>query len=121
MRTTTPMMLSLLLLGSTGCNSWNRQPPPVTDPPAFRQYQVWTRDSMLLLYQVRVEHDTLHGIPIAQSRDCLACLVTIPIGSVDSMKTGGTQNVGARVMGGVAGVGVVLLIIGLILNEGTDR
>ncbi len=110
---------SSLVMAITGCNGWIRAPEPATTPPVYRQYQVWTRDSRMFLHHVRVEHDSLYGIPVEQSRDCLTCFLVIPMTSVDSMQTGTTQHVGTAVIGVAAGgVAAILFIAALIALSG---
>lgn len=116
------LLLSLSLLSSvTGCYTWSRQPQPVTDPPAFRQYQVWTPDSVMILHGVRMEHDTLYGIPVSAARDCSSCILRIPMSGVDSLRAGATEHVGTAVLGVAAGAGAVLVLIAYLYSLGTDN
>ncbi len=108
------MVATSLLLSSTGCNVWIPAPQPTRTPPIFQQYQVWTRDSHFLLHHVRVEHDSLYGIPVEQSRDCLTCFVVIPMTAVDSLQTGKTQHVGTAIIGVAAGGVAVILFIAVV-------
>lgn len=122
MRTAGHLLLAALLLGSfSGCTVWNRQPPPVTAPSAFQQYQVWTPNSVMILHKVRIERDTLYGIPVADSRDCSGCTVSIPMTQVDSLRTAKTEHVGTAVLGAGAGALAVLMVIAAIwAAAGTD-
>lgn len=122
MRPAACLLLSLSLLSSiTGCTVWGRQPPPVTVPSAYQQYQVWTPNSVIILHQVRVERDTLYGIPIADSRDCSGCTVSIPLTEVDSLRTARTEHVGTAIIGAGAGALAVLMVIaGVWAVAGTD-
>ncbi len=110
-----------MLLGElTGCYAWNRQPAPVTDPPAYLQYQVWTRDSVLVLQKVRVQSDTLFGIPAEASRDCATCRVGIPMDRVDSLRTGTTRHGGTAMLGLGAGVAAFFMLIDAALSGWND-
>ena len=122
MRTTACLLLSLALLSSvTGCTVWSPQPPPVTVPSAFQQYQVWTANSVILLHQVRVERDTLYGIPIADSRDCSGCAVSIPLTQIDSLRTARTDHVGTAVIGvGAGALAALLIFVVAFAAAGTD-
>ena len=122
MRPAACLPLSLSLLCSvTGCHTWTRQPQPVSTPPAFRQYQVWTRDSVMIMHGVRVEHDTLHGIPVSASRDCGSCTLSIPMTNVDSVRAGTTEHVGTAVLGVAAGAGALFLLIAYLYSLGTGN
>lgn len=107
-----------LFVSTTGCNVWIPAPEPTRTPPAYQQFQVWTRDSHFLLHHVRVENDSLYGIPVDQSRDCLTCFVVIPMKSVDSLQTGETQHVGTAIIGVAAGGVVTILLLAALLALG---
>ena len=111
----------LLLSPITACATWSRQPTPANDPPAYLQYQVWTPDSVLTLQKVRVERDTLHGIPITASRDCSGCAVSIPMSGVDSLRTGKTEHIGTAVLGlGAGAIAALILIVVSLSGMGSD-
>jgi hypothetical protein len=121
MRSAACLLSALMILcSSTGCYAWSRQPLPVAEPAAFRQYQVWTRDSMMILQKVRVEHDTLFGVPADASRDCGACTVTIPVRVVDSLRSGTTEHLGTALLGVGAGATGALVLLMILLSGSTD-
>ena len=112
MRSAACVLLSLTLLcSSTGCYAWNRASLPVTDPPAYRQYQVWTRDSVAILHHIHLQHDSLYGIPAEASRDCGTCVVGLPMDRVDSLRSGTTRHGGTAMLGLGAGVAAFFLIV----------
>ena len=122
MRPAACLLSSLSLLSSvTGCTVWSRQPLPGTPPPVFKQYQVWTPNSVIILHRVRVERDTLYGIPVTDARDCSDCTVSIPMTQVDSLRTARTEHVGTAVIGAGAGALAVLMVIAAVFAAaGTD-
>ena len=122
MRPAACFTLSLLLLSLIpACTTWSRQQPPVTIPSAYQQYQVWTPTSVILLHMVRIERDTLYGIPVTDSRDCSACTVRISMTNVDSLRTAKTEHVGTAVIGAGAGaVAVIMFIAAVFAAAGTD-
>jgi hypothetical protein len=110
-----------LLFAITGCTTWSRQPIPTTDPPAFLRYQVWTRDSVMTLQKVRIEHDTLYGIPATDSRDCSSCTLSLPMTRVDSLRTAKTEHIGTALLGAGAGaIAVLVYIVATLAAAGTD-
>lgn len=119
-RTARLLVAGWLLVSMTGCYTWVRQPQPATQPPAYRNYQVWTGDSAITLQNVRVEQDTLSGTPPGDSRDCDRCTIRIPMTQVDSLKTGNTAHVGTALLGVLAGVAAVYLILIISLSGSQD-
>ena len=117
--------LALLLSGSltcatTGCSTWALAPAPDDDPPAYRQYQVWTADSALHLQGIRIQNDTLYGVPLGESHECRRCSIALPIAAVDSLRTSHTEHVGSVVLGAAAGgVSAILLLIALLAGDRT--
>jgi hypothetical protein len=119
MRLPARWLLGILLVAVTGCYTWAREPLPTGASPAYRQYQVWTRDSAVILQNIRVEHDTLYGIPADASRDCGICAVGIPMSRVDSLRSGSTKHGGTAVLG-LGAVAVFFLLIDAALVGWND-
>jgi hypothetical protein len=111
---------SLLVASAGGCTTWNLQPTPAADPPAYRQYQVWTRDSVLYLQGLRIANDTLYAVPLGESPGCRKCTVALPMAAVDSLRTRQTAHAGTAVLGAAAGgLGAILLLIALLSGNQT--
>ncbi len=109
-------LVSVFLL-VTGCTSWSRVDPKAPGgQPAFRQYRIWTSDSSLLVRAVRIEHDSLSGVPVNQELACTECRVTVAMSEVDSLTTGKTEGIGAGVLGGAAGAAALLILLLLSLR-----
>lgn len=114
------LFLPILLGGLTlGCAGYTRHPVPTSTPPAYQQFQVWTPDSVLLLRRIRVEHDTLYGIPTGEPADCSRCERKVHLSAVDSVRTGGSagSSVTAALLGAVGGAVVMLLLIASSIPE----
>ena len=98
------VMIAVLCLSMmTGCSPID----PLIIPPSGRplpqaQFQVWTGDSVYLVQQVSIIHDTLRGVMLdVRPRD--AHQVVLPVGAIDSvwardMREGG-PNVGLTIWG----------------------
>jgi hypothetical protein len=76
-----------LLLG--GCTTWggtlNVEGIPATPPPE-RAFQVWHRGAVHELHAVRVEDDTIRGVPTSHDRECASCTIAIAKADVDSVR-----------------------------------
>jgi hypothetical protein len=55
-------------------------------PPPDRLYQVWHGDTTHELHAVRVEADTVRGVPTSQDRECASCAVAIAKSDIDSIR-----------------------------------
>ena len=97
--------LALALLLATGCGGWVRLGeglPP--EPEGYRQFQVWSRGESTTLYSLRIQGDTLLGIPANQSRDCEPCRIRMPRAEVDSVRVVADGRAGSFIFGTVAAI-----------------
>ncbi len=102
--------LLILLLPTTACGGWERValPAPARLHTA-KQVQVWRQGAMLQLHGVVVSGDSLSGIPFLRPLTCDTCRVTLPLASIDSVRTG--DPVGELVVSSVVVlVGVIALL-----------
>lgn len=77
----------LLLLG--GCTAWGGtltvEGLP-SDPPPSRVFQIWHQDTLHELHGLRVDADTVRGVPSSQDRSCATCTIAIARADVDSVR-----------------------------------
>lgn len=103
----------------SACSTWSRIPAPLsTEFPAFKQYRVWARNSTVVLRSLRIERDSLNGVPANQDIQCSTCRLSIALSQVDSISTGKTEGIGAGILGIAAG-GVAFIMM-LLIAIGTD-
>ena len=78
------------LLPQAACSAgWHRIEPVVPSSlPEGQQVQVWQGRERLQLHAIRVEHDSVSGVPFQKPRDCDSCRVSVPNSSVDSVRAG---------------------------------
>ena len=74
-----------------------------------------------VLYAVRLDSDTLSGVPTGKDRNCVECRLLLPMAEVDSIRGGGTIRAVALGAGVVAGivVGFMSLLFLLYHSGGT--
>ncbi|MDP9144005.1 MAG: hypothetical protein M3N43_04815 [Actinomycetota bacterium] len=102
--------LPVLLLLS-GCTTWGGtlkvEGIPAAPPPE-KAFQVWRGGAVHELHAVRVEPDTLRGVPTSEDRECASCAIAIAKADVDSVRfrefDGGNTTLTV--------VGVTLLLLG---------
>jgi hypothetical protein len=112
-------LLSASLLPLWACGAgWHRIEPVVPSTlPQRQQVQVWQGRQRLQLHAVRVDHDSVSGVPFQKPPECDSCRVSMPSASVDSLKTG---NPGAgfwKTTGLVVGGMFVLAAIGCATTD----
>lgn len=111
--------IALFSLALSACTGWTR----LTDvqprqPSAQQRVQVWSHGVPYLFHAIRLGPDTLSGIPITRDRNCGECRIAIPLADIDSLRGAGTVNPNSAVAGFVAGVGLGLLSLYLLLHSG---
>lgn len=77
----------LLILG--GCTAWGgtlKVEGIPASPPPEKAFQIWHGGTVHELHAVRVEVDTIRGVPTAQGRECASCAVVIAKSDVDSVR-----------------------------------
>jgi hypothetical protein len=72
--------------------------------PLRTQVQVWQGERVTLLHGVRLESDTVEGVPFTKAPTCANCRVRLALGAVDSLRTGSKER------GVVRTAGVVLIL-----------
>ena len=76
-----------LALLQTGCGAGWRTTPLATGPlPPRQQAQVWTEGGVLRWHALVVATDSISGVPFTPPPACDSCRVTVPRGSVDSVR-----------------------------------
>jgi hypothetical protein len=78
------------LLPQAACSAgWHRIEPVVPSKLAKRQQvQVWQGRERLQLHAIRVDHDSVSGVPFHKPVDCDSCRISLPSSTVDSMRAG---------------------------------
>ena len=82
--------------------------------PARTQVQVWQGKRNTLLHGVSLDGETIRGVPFTRPADCDSCRVTVPLGTVDSLRTGSLETGFAR----SAGAALLVMAVGLYLTRG---
>jgi len=101
----------LLLAALTGCTHWVKDEMVLAAPApdARKQFQIFTLDGPMRVHGVRLDSTSLSYVSYLLPPGCDSCRVTIPLATVDSVRTGRlspTRN-------GVLAVIVILLGIGM--------
>jgi hypothetical protein len=102
--------LLILTLVNSACGAgWHRPDPlPSGALPPRQQVQVWQGGRARQWHAVRLEADSISGIPFIASPDCDSCRVSVPRAAVDSLRLGSPVR---GLWGNVAlGLGAAFLI-----------
>jgi hypothetical protein len=68
---------------------WHRIEPPIPSRLAQgQQVQVWQGTRRVQLHAVRVDPDSISGVPFQQPADCDSCRISLPSSTVDSLRAG---------------------------------
>ena len=83
-------LLVVLLLPLWACSAgWHRiEPVAPSSLPERQQVQVWQGRQRLQLHAIRVDHDSVSGVPFQKPTDCDSCRISLPSSSVDSLRAG---------------------------------
>jgi hypothetical protein len=99
------LLLSLPTIVCACGGGWHRiEIAPPRDLPARTQVQVWERERVTLLHMVRIESDTVDGVPFTKAPTCDSCRVRLALRAVDSLRAGSKER------GVVRTAGVVLIL-----------
>src|SRR3954464_8916511 len=82
--------LLLMVIAQSGCGAgWHRiDPLPPGSLPKRQQVQVWQNEQKVQLHAVKLDGDSLSGVPYVQPPDCETCRVSVPSTEVDSVRAG---------------------------------
>ena len=101
-------------VASASCGAgWHR--PAQLEPGALaprQQVEVWSGGSARRWHAVRVEADSVSGIPYLRRIDCDSCRVALPRAAVDSVRLGNPVAGFWKTFGLV--LGVPLAILGIV-------
>jgi hypothetical protein len=104
------------LLFQAGCGGgWQRI--DVVRPsglPKRQQVQVWQDRHVVRLHALRVDTDSISGVPYHLSPDCVSCRVSIPRASIDSLRAGDPEAGFLKTTGLVLGSMVALVVIACV-------
>ena len=68
---------------------WHRiEPVAPASLARGQQVQVWQGERRLQLHAVRVERDSVSGVPFQKPADCDSCRISLPSATVDSLRAG---------------------------------
>lgn len=112
------LLLSLPTIVCACGGGWHRvqiAPPRVL--PARTQVQVWQGERVTLLHGVRIESDTVDGVPFTKAPTCDSCRVRLALGALDSLRAGSKERGVVR----TAGVVLVLGSVWAFLMGGVDE
>ena len=111
MRRTSRLLLASLLVGSSACAGWVRQPiDPSIPPPESSKFQVWSHDSAYLVHALRVDHDTLTGV-VTRSDENGSRWVAIAMAEVDSIRIARSGGPDPGLLLGLVAVGAYLILL----------
>jgi hypothetical protein len=102
------LLLGLSTLVCACSGGWHRV--EIASPrflPARTQVQVWQGKRVTLLHGVRIESDTVDGVPFTKAPTCDSCRVRLSLRAVDSLRTGSKER-------GVARTAAVVLVLGTV-------
>jgi hypothetical protein len=79
-----------LFLPQCSCGAgWHRIEPTIPSSLAQgQQVQVWQGARGVQLHAVRVEPDSITGVPFQKPADCDSCRISLPRSTVDSLRAG---------------------------------
>lgn len=115
---TSRVLLAALLVSA--CGGWQRLPDLSPDTlPRRQQVQLWSGGQARVLHAVRIDSDSIHGVPFQLPPTCDSCRVAIPLAAVDSLRLG-NQEAPAIVLIG-SGLLVFLFLVHQLshLGDGT--
>jgi hypothetical protein len=83
-------LLVATLLSQAACSAgWHRIEPVVPSSlPERQQVQVWQDRQRLQLHAIRVDHDSVSGVPFQKPTDCDSCRISVPSSSIVSLRAG---------------------------------
>jgi hypothetical protein len=86
--------LLALTLFQNACGAGWRRPLELTPGPwpPRQQAQVWVSRRALQWHAVRVDPDSISGVPFIAAPSCDSCRVSVPLGTVDSVRVGNPER-----------------------------
>jgi hypothetical protein len=108
------MLLLVMVMAQSGCGAgWHRiDPLGPGSLPKRQQVQVWEGGQKVQLHAVKLDGDSLSGVPYVQPPDCETCRVSVPTTSVDSVRAGnpsaGFLKTTGLVLGGMFALALAL-------------
>ena len=113
------MVYVLVVLGlGTACSTWQTvtdldQLPMPADSSSI--YDVWGKDGHRKLRALRIDADTVRGLPGERPAACDSCPVAIPRAAVDSIRSLKADGAGTWIMGvTIAAMLLPLILIGMM-------
>jgi hypothetical protein len=68
---------------------WHRiEPAAPSNLAKGQQVQVWQNGQRVQLHAVRVDRDSISGVPFQRPADCDSCRISLPRSTVDSIRAG---------------------------------
>jgi hypothetical protein len=115
------LLLLLVISSGAGCSTWQTttdldQFPMPTDSTAT--VDVWGKEGHQKLRAVRIDADSVHGLPAEGPAPCDSCRVAIPRAAVDSIRSVKLDGAGTGIMGVVIAV-MMLPVIFIMAFEGS--
>jgi hypothetical protein len=83
-------LMPAALLPQAACGAgWHRiDPVAPSSLPERQQVQVWQDGRRLQLHAIRVDHDSVSGVPFQKPVDCDSCRISLPSSTLDSRRDG---------------------------------
>lgn len=110
-----PRLAAILLALAFGvtvgaCSYWVRNPDALKGPvPDHRPVQIWVGSQAYDLHSVVVRGDSVHGNTNWSDFSCDSCTLTVPVASVDSIRTR-KANVGVIILLSLAAAGALVYV-----------
>ena len=103
----------VLVLPLWACSAgWHRiEPVAPTSLDPGQQVQVWQGTTRIQLHAVRVDRDSISGVPFQKPRECDSCRVSLPSSTIDSLRAGNPTAAFLKSIGLTLGI---WLTIGLL-------
>jgi hypothetical protein len=91
-------------------------------PDRFKVFEIWYGDQRRYWHAVRIEGDSITGIPLAKSSECEPCRLGMAAAEVDSVRAEGTDHISSSgfsiLAAGTIGSLVLFYVIRLAIYGG---
>jgi hypothetical protein len=85
---------AVLLAATVACQRWQLDSSALTTPqPDRRQLEIWSQGRSTVVHGLRVQGDSVVGVPYWKPLDCDSCAVRFARGQVDSVRVQAPDNV----------------------------
>jgi hypothetical protein len=113
------MRIVVVLLPLWACSAgWHRIEPVAPDSlPRDQQVQVWQGTQRIQLHAVRVDHDSISGVPFQRPSDCDSCRISLPSLAIDSLRTGDPTSAFLKNIGLTLGSWLTLGLVSFALGK----